>query len=152
MRDISTKAYAQWVVINITNSSKETVVFKNVRLSWGKFYFDGKSLVSSASVMAVLDIMYLDHATCIDDKDDEMPASDIENAYILPGKSFRVNSCGRSNASSGTEGSFDIEEEGGGEVRHFYWSCPWGGNTNTWTVSCTKYPPLVHSQPSSRGT
>lgn len=47
MGDISTKAYAQWVVITITNSSSKTVVVKNVRQMWGKFHKDGKSLVSS---------------------------------------------------------------------------------------------------------
>jgi hypothetical protein len=48
MRDISTKAYAQWVVIRIVNSSQVPVTIKNVALPWGKFYKDGKSPVSYA--------------------------------------------------------------------------------------------------------
>ncbi len=44
MGDISTFAYAQWVIINIKNSSTKAVVIKNVRLPWGKFHKDGKRL------------------------------------------------------------------------------------------------------------
>ena len=50
MEDISTKAYAQWVTIDIINSSSKEVVIKNVHLPWGKFYKDGKLLVSSLPV------------------------------------------------------------------------------------------------------
>ncbi|KAI0267249.1 Aegerolysin-domain-containing protein [Russula aff. rugulosa BPL654] len=92
MRDISTRAYAQWVVINITNSSSKTIVIKNVSLHWGKFYRDG-------------------------DKDAEIPTSDIENHKINPGDEFEINSCGRSDAASGTECDFDIYEDGGPKVQ-----------------------------------
>jgi hypothetical protein len=54
--DISIKGYPQWVAININNSSTKTVVIKNVRLPWGKFYKDGKSPVYFACVMAPVDI------------------------------------------------------------------------------------------------
>lgn len=43
-----TMGYQQWVVIKINNSSAKTVVVKNVNLTWGKFYPDSKSPVSSA--------------------------------------------------------------------------------------------------------
>ncbi|KAI0267255.1 aegerolysin type hemolysin [Russula aff. rugulosa BPL654] len=121
MRDISTKAYAQWVVINITNSSSKTVTIKNVSLHWGKFYKD-------------------------DNKDAEIPKSDIENHKIDPGDEFEINSCGRSDASSGTEGDFDIYEDGGTRVRHFYWDCPWGSKTNTWRVTDNNAKWIVESQ------
>jgi hypothetical protein len=152
MEDISTKAYAQWVVINITNSSSKPVVVKNVHLSWGKFHKDGKSPASSARVM--VPSRHLDHNACIDNKDAEIPAKDIENTKILPGDTFRINSCGREDASSGTEGDFDLYEDGGPKVRHFYWDCPWGTKTNTWTISGTKDPLGVHSpeQLDSRNT
>lgn len=85
----------------------------------------------------------LDHNNCIGNKDAEIAVKDIENTKILPGKQFRMNSCGRENASSGTEGDFDIYEVAADKVRHFYWECPWGSKTNTWTISGMKYPLCV---------
>lgn len=110
MEDISTKAYGQWVVIHITNSSTKTLVIKNVRLSWGKFHED-------------------------DNKDYEIALDDIENTKIRGGKQFTISSCGRSDAPSGTEGEFDIYENGGEKVGHYYWDCPWGGNGNIWKIT-----------------
>jgi Aegerolysin len=97
---------------------------------------------------------YLDHNACIDNKDEEIPISDIEDKKIDGGKEFRINSCGRENAPSGTEGNFDIYEDGGDEVRHFYWDCPWGGKTNTWTITGMKHLFGVHcaEQLDSRST
>jgi len=109
MEDISVTAYAQWVVINISNSSKRAVVIKNVHLPWGKFYKG-------------------------DNKDAEIPIGDIENKTIEPHKKFRISSCGREGAPSGTEGEFDIYD-GDDKVRHFYWNCPWGSKTNTWSIT-----------------
>jgi hypothetical protein len=88
---------------------------------------------------------YLDHNAFIDNKDAEIPKSDIENHKINPGDEFQINSCGRSDASSGTEGDFDIYEDGGTKVRHFYWNCPWGSKTNTWRVTGMKHPLYVRS-------
>jgi hypothetical protein len=51
MKDISTMAYALWVVINLNNSTPKAVVVKNIRIYWGKFHKDGKSPVSVACVM-----------------------------------------------------------------------------------------------------
>ncbi|OYY23501.1 MAG: hypothetical protein B7Y65_03535 [Azorhizobium sp. 35-67-15] len=41
---------------------------------------------------------------------------------------------GRENASSGTEGSFDLYD-GEMNIGNYYWDCPWGRktNTSTWT-------------------
>ncbi|KAF8668060.1 hypothetical protein AX14_006257 [Amanita brunnescens Koide BX004] len=113
-------AYAQWVVINVANSSPRPVVVKNVSLHWGKFYKEG-------------------------DKDAEIPVQGIENTRILPGQEFRISSCGRENAASGTEGQFDIYEEGGDKIRHFYWDCPWGRKGNTWTISGSNRQWVVES-------
>ncbi|KAF8726099.1 hypothetical protein AX14_008081 [Amanita brunnescens Koide BX004] len=110
MENIRTMAYAQWVVINIVNSSARPVVIKNVRIHWGKFYKEG-------------------------DKNIEVSVHAIENTRILPGQEFRISSCGRENATSGTEGEFDIFEDGSDKIRHFYWDCPWGKKGNTWRVS-----------------
>ena len=84
---------------------------------------------------------------CVGDKDYEISVGDIENATILPGENFMISSCGRSDSASGTEGEFEIYEDGGGKVRHFYWSCPWGSKINTWRITGMKH--LVSIHPSS---
>ena len=134
---------AQWVTIYLNNSSTaKTLVVKNVHLDYGKFYRDSKSACffcparhSSASSHI------LTTPACIDDKEAEIPTSDIEGTKIAPGDEFTVNSCGRSNSPSGTEGEFDVYEDGPGgpKVRHFYWNCPWGSPKNTWTISGMKH-------------
>lgn len=103
-------AYAQWGTFTITpkgDIAKLTV--KNVSLAWGKFYKDGN-------------------------KDDEVATSTIENHKIDVRTSYTISSCGRSDASSGTEGSFDLYD-GDTKVGHYYWDCPWGSKQNhsTWT-------------------
>lgn len=55
----------------------------------------------------------------------------MNNTVIKPGGSYTVYSCGRQNASSGTEGSFDLVDGDSGQfVRSFYWDCPWGKKRN----------------------
>src|SRR5882724_7685031 len=101
-------AYAQWAVFTITTVGA-TMTVKSVTLNWGKFYKNGN-------------------------KDDEVPISDIEGHQIAPGVSYVISTCGRSDASSGTEGSFDLYD-GATKVGNYYWDCPWGSKTNTskWT-------------------
>jgi len=100
-------AYAQWVEITVKPANC-SVVLKNLVHNWGKFY--------------------------IGSKDNEVPADRLENKVIRPGDAFTFGACGRENASSGTEGSFDVYDD----ARHvgtYYWDCPWGSktNTSTWT-------------------
>jgi hypothetical protein len=47
-----------------------------------------------------------------------------------PGGEFGIASCGREDASSGTEGSYDIYD-GGTKVCTVYWDCPWGLKRNS---------------------
>ncbi|KAF7158747.1 hypothetical protein CNMCM5623_003911 [Aspergillus felis] len=110
-------AYAQWVCVIIENKSKSmTATVGGAYLKWGKFYKDG-------------------------DKDKEIPPSDVDKIEIPPGQKKRVYSCGRSDASSGTEGGFKLydgkdkkEDKCIGEV---YWDCPWGSKTNTFNTTPT---------------
>jgi hypothetical protein len=82
-----------FVSTEIINWSSKTVVVKNVHLHWGKFYKDSKSPKASACV--VVPVVYLDLNACIlDDRDSEIPISDIENTEILPGKKYKINSRG----------------------------------------------------------
>ncbi|KAF9526819.1 aegerolysin type hemolysin [Crepidotus variabilis] len=111
--DIETTAYAQWVTIDNGNNSPgtATLVIRKVSLSWGKFYEGGN-------------------------KDREIHISSLEGKEIPAGGSFKIYSCGRENASSGTEGSYNLVEKNGGRlVRRVYWNCPLGTKTNTFTLS-----------------
>ena len=101
------KAYAQWVQISITPKGFDLVI-KNVEQLWGKFYSGTK--------------------------DNEVNIGNIEGHKVLSGETYIISSCGRENASSGTEGSFDIyDSKNDKKVGNYYWSCPWGSKTNTST-------------------
>jgi len=101
-------AHAQWVSITIT-SEGTTFSIRNAELIQGKFHETGN-------------------------KDQEISSFEIDNITIESDQSAVINSCGRSESQSGTEGRFDIFD---GEVKvgEYYWECPWGSktNTSTWT-------------------
>ncbi|KAM5350786.1 hypothetical protein ACJ41O_007291 [Fusarium nematophilum] len=103
-------AYAQWVYMLIQSKvANGNLLIKNLKLSWGKFY------------------QY-------DNKDTEVSSSTVGSTTIAPGNSAGIASCGRADAASGTEGSFDLYN-GNVKVCNIYWDCPWGKKTNTFTVS-----------------
>jgi hypothetical protein len=106
-------AYAQWVVINL-GSNGTTLSIKNAQLSWGKFFKNPE-------------------------KDCEISTDEINRIQILSGNVAVIASCGRSDAASGTEGTFDIYD-GATEVGNFYWDCPWGSKRNhmIWTPSLSE--------------
>lgn len=116
-------AYAQWgtFVIYATNFN---VTIKNVAHSWGKFYDSKQIGVAGGS------------------KDNEYQPSDIEGKVVAAGMSFAINACGREDASSGTEGSFDLYD-GTTFVGTYTWDCPWGSksNSSTWSAAGPQ-PPL----------
>jgi len=101
-------AYAQWVSIKII-AHGTTLRIKNVKLNWGKFHQTGN-------------------------KEVEISPDDINKITIEPKRETVINSCGRSDAGSGTEGNFDIFD-GDIKVGNYYWECPWGSkkNTSRWT-------------------
>ncbi|CAJ0552499.1 Ff.00g005770.m01.CDS01 [Fusarium sp. VM40] len=103
-------AYAQWVYILIqAKLASGEISVKNVNLNWGKFFK-------------------------YNNKDDEISTDEIKKIVIATNKSAGIASCGRSDASSGTEGSLDLYD-GDVKICHIYWSCPWGSKTNTFTVN-----------------
>lgn len=67
-------------------------------------------------------------------KDDEISVGEVEGATIKQGDSYGIASCGRSDASSGCEGSFELFD-GDTRVCKIYFDCPWGSKTNTFNVS-----------------
>ncbi len=101
-------AYAQWVTITIYPANFNATI-KNAAHSWGKFYTNGN-------------------------KDDEIQPSAIDGTVIPAGGSYTISACGREDAASGTEGSFDVYD-GDTKVGTYSWDCPWGSksNTSTWT-------------------
>ncbi|WP_281233264.1 aegerolysin family protein [Flavobacterium gelatinilyticum] len=106
-------AYAQWIEVKIV-SENMTLKVQNAKLSWGKFYEYGN-------------------------KDKELSTSEINNITVDSGTSTRICSCGRSDASSGTEGSFDLYD-GDTKIGSFNWDCPWGKKKNSfnWSQSASK--------------
>ncbi|ENM5913050.1 aegerolysin family protein [Vibrio mimicus] len=116
-------AYAQWVTITIYATNYD-VTLKNVSHSWGKFYDSKQIGVAGGS------------------KDNEYEPSAIEGKVIERGSSFSINACGRSDAASGTEGSFELYD-GSTQVGTYSWDCPWGSKSNasTWSPAGPQ-PPL----------
>ncbi|MFG1424659.1 aegerolysin family protein [Roseixanthobacter glucoisosaccharinicivorans] len=106
-------AYAQWAEFTI-KAVNCSVMLKNVVHQWGKFY--------------------------IGSKDNEISPDKLEGKVIKPGDSYTFGACGRENASSGTEGSFDLYD-GDKNIGNYYWDCPWGSktNTSTWTPGSDAY-------------
>ncbi len=110
-------AYGQWVSFSIKTKGFNGVV-NNATLSWGKFYK-------------------------YDNKDEEVDSSQINGIQFTSGKFYpnAISACGRSDAASGTEGSFDIYIDGSDVtdknnlICKLSWDCPWGSKTNTWGAS-----------------
>ncbi|MCA2507352.1 MAG: aegerolysin family protein [Microcystis sp. M54BS1] len=116
-------AYAQWVTITIYATNFD-VTLVNVAHSWGKFYDSDKIGYAGGN------------------KDNEYQPSAIEGKVIKANSSFSINACGREDAASGTEGSFELYD-GNTQVGTYSWDCPWGSKTNssTWSSSGPQ-PPL----------
>ena len=59
-----------------------------------------------------------------------------------------INACGDANSPSGTAGRYDVVDpvEGDKLIRNFYWDCPWGSSTMTWTVGGSNPKWVVEAQ------
>lgn len=101
-------AYAQWIEVKVVSEGM-TLKVKSAKLDWGKFYEYGN-------------------------KDKEISTDDINKISIESGKSSWICSCGRSDASSGTEGSFELYD-GDTKIGKFNWDCPWGKKKNSFNWS-----------------
>jgi hypothetical protein len=98
-------AYAQWATFElVVRSSNLTITVRDVNLMWGKF-----------------------HQT--NDKDEEIPAAEIEGKTVDKNRQYLISTCGRSHAASGTEGRFNLYD-GARLVAKIYWDCPWASKTN----------------------
>ena len=110
-------AYAQWVTITIYATNFD-VTLVNVAHSWGKFYDSDRIGYAGGN------------------KDNEYPPKAIEGIVIKANSSFSINACGREDAPSGTEGSFELYDRDI-LVGTYSWNCPWGSkkNSSTWSPS-----------------
>ncbi|KYK58703.1 Aegerolysin [Drechmeria coniospora] len=104
-------AYAQWIIVTIVNAIKpgKDIKVKNAELNWGKFW-EGH------------------------DKDNEISATGVNSIVVAPGTIEMVKSCGRSDASSGTEGRFDLYDSNDKKICQVSWDCPWGSKSNSFDV------------------
>ncbi|KYK58701.1 hypothetical protein DCS_05718 [Drechmeria coniospora] len=104
-------AYAQWIIVTIVNflKSGKDIKVKNADISWGKFW-DGENM------------------------DDEISASTVNEIVVARGQVEQVQACGRSDAASGTEGTFDIYDCNNKRICHVSWDCPWGSKSNSFEV------------------
>ncbi|RDA89340.1 hypothetical protein CP532_6261 [Ophiocordyceps camponoti-leonardi (nom. inval.)] len=100
-------AYAQWIVVMILNAlTNRDIQVQNAAVSYGKFWAG-------------------------DDKDNELPVSEVNKIIVAPGTTEQVQSCGRSSALSGTTGSFELVDLSNGlEIANISWNCPWGSTGN----------------------
>ena len=55
--------------------------------------------------------------------------SDINKIVVSPESDVEISACGRADASSGTEGTIDLFDEGT-KICTLYWSSPWGAYPN----------------------
>ncbi|KAK0645186.1 Asp-hemolysin [Lasiodiplodia hormozganensis] len=102
-------AYAQWVIIHIINSFRSgTISIKHAQALWGKFYKDGN-------------------------KDAEISSAEVSQITIPANGTADVAACGRSDASSGTEGTIDLYEDDT-KICTIYWDCPWGSKSNHFEI------------------
>ncbi|KAJ5157657.1 uncharacterized protein N7482_008757 [Penicillium canariense] len=104
--------YDDWVDLHMTDALPGLPIqVKNAELQWGKFYADGN-------------------------KDHEITPEQVDST-VLPANSSGpadVWSCGREDAPSGSEGSFDlIDQNYGNTICTLEWNCPYEpgkGNEN----------------------
>lgn len=97
------RAYGQWVEITIYAVNADFTV-NDAYTRWGKFHKPG-------------------------DKNYEVSSRSINGTIIKDGDKYTIASCGRSDASSGTEGGFSLYD-GDKLVFRYYWDCPWGSKNN----------------------
>ena len=91
--------YKQWGSMLIRNYTKTPLNVRNARLDWGKFYqYPNKAI--------------------------EIKPTDLEKRIIDRNGEINIAACGRSDTSSGTEGSFDIFEQER-KVFNLYFDSPW---------------------------
>jgi len=101
---VSTLSYAQWIALELTNRSTDSIWITGIKLDYGKLY-DGDSM------------------------DNEINPNDIVGTEIKSKQSYTIYSCGRENLPSGTEGTVAVSDKkkDGNRIADIYWDCPYTG-------------------------
>ncbi|WP_251861448.1 aegerolysin family protein [Clostridium sp. Marseille-Q2269] len=107
---IEGRAYKQWVKFHIKAVNEELTI-QNATLSWGKFYNP-------------------------DNQNHEISAEDVNKTKISKNEIAIIESSGRKDSPSGTEGRFDICDKNKNKLFTIYWDCPWSGSNK---FSYTKF-------------
>ncbi|ATY64518.1 Aegerolysin [Cordyceps militaris] len=98
-------AYAQWVSVTIVNLVHTGLItVQDAQIIWGKFY-EGEN------------------------KNSEILPEQVNKTTVASGAQASVGAAGRSDSSSGVEGSFSLFL-GGQKICGVYFSCPWGDKWN----------------------
>jgi len=115
--------YKEWIQLKIVNKTDRTLVVKDLYLHWGKLYeYPEKGI--------------------------EVGLDTANSKEIKPGKFLTFASCGRENATHGTEGDLNLFD-GDERVMKVYWDSPyWGVNkfstyyvAEGWHPSNTRWSP-----------
>lgn len=91
------KGYKQWVKVAVKNKTGETITLKDFKKEWGRFFEYPNNF------------------------EKEVPPP--EGQEIKDNGTFYFASCGRENATSGTEWLFSIYGPDG-EIARYHWDCP----------------------------
>jgi hypothetical protein len=128
-------AYKQWVKFSISPKGFNLLV-QNAQLKYGKFYKDG-------------------------DNGNEISAVDIDKIEINDGSFDYVCACGRELSPSGTEGSFDLYDQGLDKnakpirIGTLNWNCSFdyvaNPNALSWTIFSDNYNTQVPAPGNSGG-
>ncbi|KAE8337878.1 hypothetical protein BDV24DRAFT_166865 [Aspergillus arachidicola] len=119
MSEVDTRAYSQWVRIDIESLFKQgQITIAKAKVTDGKFH------------------------VC-SDKDQELSASQINQIVIEPGTTKSVCACGRYGIDVGTEGYLDLMD-GDTRITTLHFDSPYQSNTNTFQAMDTSNSYLVN--------
>jgi len=101
---VSPSGYGQWIALELSNRSEDSVWITGINLDYGKLY-DGSDMNNEVSTGSVI-------------------GTEIKSKEL-----YTVWSCGRKSSPSGTEGTVTISDKriNGTRVLDVYWDCPYTG-------------------------
>lgn len=125
------KAYAQWVAPKIFNNFRSGSI--HVRNATLLSYVLITWLSQSVSNFANLAARGKFHET--DHKDVDISIASVSAIAIPSGGNSSVSASGRSNTTSGTEGTIDLfDHELETKICTVYWNCPWESKSNNFEI------------------
>ena len=102
-----TMAYSQWIYMLINNlMASGNLTMKNLNITWLAIIFYLPENTPTPP-------LHPHRGKCFEwsDKDHEISTNKVTEQAAAPSEYIAIASCGRSDAASGTEGSFDLYDE-----------------------------------------